>query len=317
MARAVTFGEGQTVSFVEDVVSGPAHDQVLVRMQACGICKYDTKTLKDLSENPLYSARPGHEGVGIVEAVGEGVHDLKPGDKIASMALGGAMAEFYLADCGSVARIPDAVERYELWIAEPVACVVNALRLLRIEPGEDVVVLGSGYMGILLVQGLPKEFIRRLVATDLRDDRLDLAKKYGAEYVVNAEKENAVEAVFDICGGKVDLVVEAAGVQGTIAQGTAMLRNGGRLCIFGHHALDEKVPTNDWHMHGIEVLNTTPFMSRDFHRDLVDGVRLMEKGTFDQSELVTHTYPFDEVAAAMEETIQHPPDMIKSVLINS
>jgi len=69
-------------------------------------------------------------------------------------------------------------------------------------------------------------------------------------------------------------------------------------------------------MQGINVLNTTPFTSVDFHRDLVDAVHLMERGVFDQSDLITHTYPFEDVARAMKETIEHPPGMIKSVLKN-
>ena len=69
-------------------------------------------------------------------------------------------------------------------------------------------------------------------------------------------------------------------------------------------------------MQGIKVLNTTPFMSPDFHRDLVDAVHLMAKGVFDQSDLVTHTYPFEDVARALQETIEHPPGMIKTVLKN-
>jgi threonine dehydrogenase-like Zn-dependent dehydrogenase len=223
------------------------------------------------------------------------------------------MAELYAAERRDVARIPDEVKQYEYWIVEPVACVVNALRLLRIEPGEDVVVLGSGYMGVLIVQGLPKEYIRHLIVTDLRSDRLELVQKYGAE-AINADSD-VVEAVLDTCGRKVDTVIEATGAPGTIEQGTRMLRNGGKLCIFGHHAVDEQVPTNAWHMQGIEVLNTTPFMSRDFGRDLIDAVRLMEAGTFDQSALITHHYPFEEAARGIAETMKQPPDMIKSVLV--
>ncbi len=314
--RAVTFNKPGLVSFIDTDIPSPGYDEVLVRMKACGICKYDIKTLKDLTENPRYSERPGHEGVGVVEAVGSGVKDLKPGDKVATIYLGGAMASMYLADLQSVARIPDAVTKYELWFAEPITCVVSALRLLSIEPGENVVVIGSGYMGVLLLQGLPRSYMHHLIVLEPVAERRALALKYGAGTVLNPETDDVVGAVLETCGGPVDLVIEASGDPGTIEQGTEMLRNGGRLCIFGHHAVDEIAPTNAWHMQGINVLNTTPFMSADFHKDLVDAVHLMESGVFDQSDLVTHTYPFGDAARAMEETIEHPPGMIKSVLKN-
>jgi threonine dehydrogenase-like Zn-dependent dehydrogenase len=314
-SKSVTFGEGSRVSFVEDTLKEPAYGQVLVRMMACGICKFDVACLLDLNENPGYSARPGHEGVGIVETSGPGVEDLKPGDKVASFMLGGAMAERYIASRDTVVRIPDEVEDYALWVAEPVACVVSALRLMRIEPGDDVVLLGCGYMGLLLFQGLPKEYLASLVVIDVDESRLELAKKLGAEMVINALTERPVEAVLDRVGRKADLVIEAVGEPGTIAQATRMLKDGGRLTIFGFHHGEETIPTGVWHMHGLEVLNTTPFMSRDFHRDLEDAVQLMSKKRFDQSLLVTHIYSYDDAARAMEETAAHPPDMIKSVLV--
>lgn len=312
----VTFDKPGSASFIDTDMPSPGHNEVLVRMKACGICKYDIKTFKDLTENTAYSQRPGHEGVGVVDAVGAGVKDLNPDDKVTTIYLGGAMAGMYLADLQSVARIPDAVTKYELWFAEPITCVVSALRLLSIEPGENVVVIGSGYMGVLLLQGLPKSYLHNLIVSEPVSHRRALAKKYGAGAVINPDTEDVVEAVLDTCGGPVDLVIEASGDPGTIEQGTKMLRNGGKLCIFGHHAVDEIAPTNAWHMQGINVLNTTPFMSVDFHRDLVDAVHLMERGVFDQSDLITHTYPFEDVARAMKETIEHPPGMIKSVLKN-
>ncbi len=88
--------------------------------------------------------------------------------------------------------------QYEQWIAEPVACVVCALRLLNIEPGDDVVVIGSGYMGLLLVQGLPKAFINNLIVIDIDDRRLVLAKNFGATSVINASKENLINSIADI-----------------------------------------------------------------------------------------------------------------------
>jgi len=314
--KTVSFTGKGALSVREGSVAGPGGNQVRVKMKACGLCLYDAKCIKDTSVDPVYSAMPGHEGVGIVMEVGKGVTDIEPGDKVTSIAFGGALSEEYIADRSTVAKIPKEVDRYEHWIAEPATCVVSALRLLRIEPGMDVVVIGTGYMGLLIIQGLPKEYIRTLTAVDILDDRLVLAKKYGAGFAVNAKRDDPVKAALDAARGKVDLVIEAVGTPGVLAKATEMLKNSGKLCIFGHHAVDETVPTNAWHMKGIEVLNTTPFMSKSFPKDLADAVRLMEKGTYDQSGLVSKTYRYPQLEHALHELSPKPPEVIKSVLVN-
>jgi threonine dehydrogenase-like Zn-dependent dehydrogenase len=316
MARTVVFQGSGKMSAERARIESPGPGQVLVQMKACGICHYDTKCFKKPQQDPVYSARPGHEGVGIIAEVGAGVTDLRPGDKVTSVTFGGALSEMYLAERDTVARIPAEVETYEQWISEPIACVVNCLRHLGIEPGDDVVVLGSGYMGLLLIQGLPKEYIHTLIAIDVLDDRLALAKKYGAGRTVNAAKEDPVKAVQDITGRKVDLVIEAAGVPGAISQATDMLRNGARLCMFAHHAVDEVVPTNAWHMKGLHVMNTTPFTSKSFPKDLVDAVRLMEQGRFSQQDLISRLYTPDQLERALHELTPKPPEVLKAVVKN-
>ncbi len=187
---------------------------------------------------------------------------------------------------------------------------------LSIEPGDDVVVIGCGYMGLLIIQGLPKDFIHNLTAIDIDDNRLSMAKKFGADKTVNSRDEDAVQAVLDISKNKVDVVIEAVGAKGVIKQATGMLKNGARICIFGHHAEDEVIPTGEWHMKGLNVLNTTPYMSKNFHKDLIDAVKLMEKGVFDQSELISHTYSFTDIKKAMEEVAENPSNLIKAVVTN-
>jgi threonine dehydrogenase-like Zn-dependent dehydrogenase len=331
MSKTLVFDGVKSITVKEEQVPHPQHDQVLVQMKACGICQLDIKCFSGKEKDQEYLDRPGHEGVGVVVETGTGVKDIKPGDKITTIAYGGSLSEHFAADRNKVEKIPDDVKNYELWISEPVACTVSALRQLRIEPGDDVVVLGSGYMGLLLIQGLPKEYLGNLIAIDIDKHRLELAKKYGATAIIDPadlhpcrsdtgdlrlEPDELANAVFDITGRKIDLVIEAVGKPGVIVPATKMLRNGGKLCIFGHHVEDEKMPTGSWHMQGLIVLNTTPYLSPDFSKDLVDAVKLMRKKIFDQTELITHRYNYKDVVNAFEEVSGHPQGLMKSVLVN-
>jgi len=313
---AISFRRKKRIVTIQREVNPPGENQVLIQMKACGICQYDIKCYKDISTDPVYSKSPGHEGVGVVVAAGKNVEDVRPGDKVTSYSFCGAFADYYTADINTVAVLPREVEDFKYWAAEPIACIVNSLRFLRIEPGDDVVVMGCGYMGLLFIQGLPKEFINNLTAVDIDDDRLSLARQFGAGTIINAQHCDPVQAVLDTNKRQADVVIEAVGVKGAIGPATDMTRKGGRLCIFGHHAEDESVPTGEWHMKGIEVLNTTPFTSKDFHKDLIDAVKLMKKGTFDQTKLISRSYPLSDMKRAMEELSLKPSDLIKTVVTN-
>ncbi len=298
-SRVVRFTGPGKLLITEEDIPAPDDSQVLVQMKACGICQYDKKCFLDTELNPSYSKKPGHEGVGIVREIGRKVGGLAVGDRVTSNMFGGAFADYFIANPDTLVRIPDHVDNFELWVSEPAACVVSSLRLLRIEPGFDVVLLGAGYMGQLFVQAFPKTYIK-LVVVDTDDERLAMASENGADITVNPERDG-LGTVREIFPRGADLVVEAVGLPGLIKQGTDMLRNAGRLCIFGHHAADETVPTDDWHMKGIEVLNTTPFSSADFHRDLSGAVKLMEKGVINQSGLISKTYALSELAGALRD----------------
>ena len=256
----------------------------------------------------------GHEGVGIVAEVGEDVENVKTGDVVTTLG-GPAFAEHYKTKSRNVAKIPSNVEDYALWISEPLACVVNGIRGASIEIGDDVCLIGCGYMGLLLLQAMPKNYINNLIALDIRDERLELARDFGAEHVLNPQKVDPVKGVKEIIGGGVDIVIEASGAYGTLNLATDLVKPGGKLVIFGRHVIDEKVPTEKWHIMGLKVLNTAPSFSSNFNKDFHDAVNLLRKGVFNQERLITHRFSFEDSETAFKEASKKPPDYIKGVII--
>ena len=315
-SKAAVFKNQKKIIFENKNIHDPQDYQILIRMEMCGICQYDIKCFSGKQEDSRYASAPGHEGVGIVEVVGDRVKSIKKGNRVATVEFG-AFSEFYIADSRKAAKIPEDTDDLEIWIAEPIACIVNALRLAKVEPGDNVVVIGCGYMGLLIIQGLPKEFLPNLVAIDINDYRLSLAKKFGAIYTINSLIDDPVQAVLDIVQGGVDIVIEAAGVTATLDYATKMLKTGGRLCIFGHHANFVKINTGIWHMKGLEVLNTTPFLSKDFGKDLSNAVDLIKRKIFNQKELITNRYKFFDLQKALEETSKNQGETLKAVIINN
>ena len=310
--RAINIKEPRKIIFRDVDLGKLKPNEILVRTKVCGICKFDINAfsgkIKDSYLNEL-----GHEGVGIVEKVGEEVGEFKPGDKVAAVGRG-AFGKCFRANENMAAKIPQETEDFEYWIAEPVACVVNGLRSTTIQPGDTVAVIGCGYMGLLLTQGLPKEYIAHLFCIDMDDERLELAREFGADTILNSIQTNVVEYIKSE-KGEVDVVIEAAGAKGTSDIATELLRKGGKFIIFGHHVEEELVDMGAWHMKGLRILNPSPMLSSNFSKDFQDAVKLMKRGTFAQKKLITHTFAFSEIQKAFSFISSKPPHYIKGVIL--
>jgi len=285
-------------------------DEVLIETKACGICMGDVYTF----QGKLPGGRPmGHEGVGVVAEVGENVKNIKRGEKVTTLG-GPAFAELYKTDYRNVAKVPDDVEDLACWISEPLACAVNGIRGSEIQIGDSVCIIGCGYMGLLLIQAMPKTTINSLVAVDIRSERLNLAAKFGAEFTLNPDEVDVVREVRRILDGEADIVIEASGAPETLNLATELVRPSGKLVIFGRHVVDQRVPTEKWHGKGLRILNTAPAFSTNFNKDFHDSVKLLRKGMFDQKPLITHKFPFRDAETAFKVASRRTPGYIKGAL---
>lgn len=305
---------------VETEVDRPRRNEVLVKTRACGICMGDVYVFRGKIPGGQVM---GHEGVGLVSEIGGDVKNVKVGDKVTT--LGGAFAEYYNTDWRNVEKIPEDEEELAYWISEPAACAVNGIRGSEIQIGDNVCLIGCGYMGLLLIQVMPKTNINNLIALDIQNQRLELAREFGAEHIINPKEVDAVREVRGILGGGADVVIEASGAPGTLNLATELVRGGweketgrpvqgGKIVIFGRHVVDEKVPTEKWHGKGTKILNTAPASSSNFNKDFHDAVNLLRKGVFNQKPLITHQFSYKKAAKAFKTASDKPADYIKGVI---
>lgn len=308
-AQAIIISKGEAKTREIDVPEIGSGD-VLVETKACGICMGDIYAFQGKLPGGEVM---GHEGVGVVAEVGEDVRNVKHGDKVTTLG-GPAFAEFYATSCQNVAKIPDYIEDLAFWISEPPACVVNGIKGSSIQIGDNVCIIGSGYMGLLHIQAMPRNTMRNLIALDIRNERLALAKKFGADFILNPNEVDVAQKVHDLLGGEADVVIEASGAHGTLGIATELIRPGGKLVIFGRHVMDEEVPTEKWHGKGLSILNTAPAFSKDFKRDFQDAVKLLEKGVFDQKLLITHRFSYEDAQTAFKIASERTVDYIKGVI---
>jgi alcohol dehydrogenase, propanol-preferring len=236
----------------------PAAGQVLVRIEASGLCHTDIHAARgDWPVKPAPPFIPGHEGVGIIERLGAGVTGHTTGDRVAlpwlghacgtcsycvtgwetlcesqlntGYALDGGHAEFAVADAGYVVRVPEGIDPAE---AAPLTCAgvttYKAVKVGGVTPGDRVAIFGIGGLGHLALQ-YAQIFGGETIAVDVTEDKLALAKNLGAAHVVNAATTDPVAAI-EALGGA-DVAVGLAADPRVIEQAHAALRRGGRLIL--------------------------------------------------------------------------------------
>ncbi|MGA5298286.1 zinc-dependent alcohol dehydrogenase [Nucisporomicrobium flavum] len=258
MRAAVVTGFDKPLEIREVPKPAPAAGQVLVRIEASGLCHTDIHAAQgDWPVKPAPPFVPGHEGVGIVEELGTGVTGHGLGDRVAIPWLGhacgtceycvtgwetlcesqqntgysidGGHAEFAVADARYVVRVPEGIDPAE---AAPLTCAgvttYKAVKVGGVTPGDRVAIFGIGGLGHL-AQQYAQIFGGETIAVDVTEEKLSLAKQLGAAHVINAARQDPVAAI-EALGGA-DVAVVLAADPRVIEQAHACLRRGGRLIL--------------------------------------------------------------------------------------
>jgi threonine dehydrogenase-like Zn-dependent dehydrogenase len=237
------------------------------------------------------------------------VTGLKEGDRVA----GGGFATLRNLPAGRVYKIPESDLDDQHWIVEPVACAVTGLDHCRVRPGDRVAVIGAGFMGLLILQGLLHAPVDQLVAVDVIQSRLDLARRMGVPETFNASQVARDELVEMLKPRAYDVVVDTTGTQAGLDMATDLVRRGGLINLFGWIKGDAATfdPTK-WHLGGFTVVNSSP--SSQLRDPFPPAIRLIQQGIIDLRPLVTHVAPLGQYPALMDEILHGDTGYIKGVI---
>jgi 2-desacetyl-2-hydroxyethyl bacteriochlorophyllide A dehydrogenase len=295
----------------------PGPDDVVVEMEACGICTWDVVSfLGRFGRYQKYPFCAGHEGVGRIVRAGERVKSVKSGQRVAMHELpvgtagGPLMARHALRAEQQVAVIPENDLAVRFWIVEPAACVVNGILFAGIQPGDRVAVVGTGYMGLLFVQGLRRSLLGNLTVFDVDSKRLALASELGADTAVSLARD-AIPQEF---ARSFDVVIETAATPESLNAALALVRSGGIIVNFAWHHHEHAFDLEDWHVHGWRILNIQPEMNPHFGDLYPRTIALMANGTISNQRLVTHAGPFERAAEIYEAAADRTGGYIKGVI---
>jgi propanol-preferring alcohol dehydrogenase len=325
MRAAVVSAFDQPLEILERETPTPGPGQVLVRMEACGLCHTDIHAARgDWPVRPMLPLVPGHEGVGIVEELGDGVVTPGLGDRVAIAWLGfacgtcgfcvdgretlcerqqnsgysvdGAFAEYAVASARFVVPVPDEVSAVD---AAPLSCAgvttYKALKVAGVLPAERVAVFGIGGLGHLAVQ-YARLMGALVVAVDVEQEKLDLALVLGADVVVDAATADPVESLKALGGVDVALVL-AANPQ-VFEQAFASLRRGGRLVCVAMPADGATLEVSIFEtvIKGISVIGSIV----GTRQDLAEVFALHAAG---RTRVVSESRKLDDVNTAMDEVL--------------
>jgi L-iditol 2-dehydrogenase len=290
-------------------------DEVLVRVAACGVCASELDIYQGHAGHASYPWRPGHEVSGVVERVGERAGAFAPGDPVAVWVTERGYGEYVAVParhCFHARGVPP-----ELALGEPLACAVNAVELAGIALGDDVVVVGAGFMGQLVQRLVLLRGPRRVIVADTRDEALDRAASAGATATVNVAREPLGETVKDLTDGLgADVTIEITGAQAALEAIGGCTRMSGTLVIAGYHqGAPRQVPLAEWNWNAFRIANAHFRDVATILRGMRAGMRLVTSGRVSLDGLVTHRFPLTTIDEAFNTAIQKPEGFVKATVI--
>jgi L-iditol 2-dehydrogenase len=338
---------GASVVAVEEIPTPEiGTGEILIRVEACGICHTD---LKKIEYNLLAPPRVyGHETAGVVAAVGRGVTKFQPGDRVVAFhhipcgscfycqrkvyaqcptykkvgitagfePAGGGFAQYvrvmdWIVERG-VERIPDGISFERATLVEPLNTCLKAVVQCDPQPGDFVVVLGQGPIGLMFTM-LVKRTGASLAATDTIATRLELATRCGAAYAWNPATMDVAAEVKRLTGGRgADLVIVAASVPGIIDQAIACSRPGSRILLFAQTSATERIEATGA---DICVGERTLFGCYSASIDLqAESARLVFSGEIPVGELISHRLPLVKICSGFDLALHPGPKSLKIIV---
>ncbi len=322
--KAAVYRDKDDIKIEDKPIPKIGHDEVLVQMKACGICGSD---LMDWYIKPRAPVVLGHEPVGLISKRGRNVGSFEIGDRVfvhhhvACMhchycvrgdftlcekfhnthIVPGGFAEYFRVPYPNLTmdtlRVPDSVTDDEAVLIEPLGCCLRALHKCNLQTGDTVVVVGCGATGILNLALLKLFGASTVIASDFFEQRLEVAKRFGADIIVNAKSETVSNVAKSVSDGRgADLVMVTAPSVGAYLNGFAALRKGGRLCVFAPTEPGNSMPISPKELFFSEV-KIIPSYSTS-HVETREALELIRTRKVDLRKLVTHRFALRNIAEA-------------------
>jgi L-iditol 2-dehydrogenase len=315
--------------------------EVLLRLGACGLCGTDVhKAVHQTVKPPIVL---GHEVSGDIVEVGSGVTDFTVGDRVfvahhipcftchyclhehhtlckqfrETNFDPGGFAEYIRIPAlnvkHSMHKVPEKLSYEQAAMAEPVACCLRGIRLAKIQPGDSVLVMGAGQIGIIHSQ-LAKSFMAgKIMVSDISEFRLNKALELGANYAINVAREDLQERVMEITGGKgADTIIIAAGVSSLLTTAVNCVNRGGKIICFAPFDKNPNVSINArrFFEDEISIIGTYSSMSYEYGPVL----NMIKEGVINVDAMITHSLKLENLQEAIQIASNPDEEYLKIII---
>jgi len=294
----------------------PGPGQVRVRLEGCGVCGSNIPAWQGRPwfTYPLEPGKPGHEGWGVVDALGEGVSHPQVGQRAGVLSYAG-FAEYDVADASNIVALPSALDGTPM-PGEALGCAMNVFRRSGIAAHHTVAVVGYGFLGALVAQ-LARNAGAQVIAISRRNSALAFAPRADIhDTVVWRNNRDVLSAVKDLTRKALcDVVVEAAGVQQALDLATELTKERGRLVIAGFHQDGPRsIDMFQWNWRGLDVINAHERDPAVYTEGMRLAIEEVASGHLDPKPLYTHTYPLERLADALDAATHRPDGFMKAIV---
>jgi 2-desacetyl-2-hydroxyethyl bacteriochlorophyllide A dehydrogenase len=317
LAAVITTPGSISIETLPDPTPGPG--DIVVAPRAVGICGTDLHIIDGEFPPAPYPLVPGHEFAGEVVAVGGDAGGVSVGDRVAvdpSLFCGrctycqrqrgnlcenwgatgdtvnGAFAEFVAVPVGNAYRIPDSLSWGAAALVEPLSCVVHGLRRLAMPAGSDLLIVGAGTIGLLLMQAARRSGAATVSVIEPDAARRALAAAMGADAV-----GGSLDELMGSRSNGFEYAIEATGVPAAAQTALRSLGRGGTMLVFGVAPSDAQLPLSQFQVYNDEI---TVIGSMAVLNTFEPAMRLMASGAIDTTRMLTHTLPLDQFADAVQ-----------------
>jgi L-iditol 2-dehydrogenase len=312
--RIAVLPEPQRFEIVDEDIPEIADDEVLVRVTACGVCASELDIWQGKAGHATMPWYPGHEVSGVVERVGADVRSFGPGDRVAAWVTTRGYAEYIALraeHCFAAGNVP-----LDVALGEPMACAVNTVDVANPALGDDVVVIGAGFMGNLVQLLVQQQGPRQVIVADPRRDARERASRLGATSVIDPSGEDLVARVREHTDGRgADMTFEVTGVQDALDPIGDVTRMSGTVVITGYHQGEpRRVPLGHWNWMAFRIVNAHFRDVGTILRGMRKGMRLLTSGRIRIDDLVTHRFALERIDDAFRMAVEKPEGFVKATV---
>lgn len=314
----------------------PAAGEVAVRIAYCGVCGTDMHVYHgNMDARVGHNRILGHEMSGVVEAVGEGVEGISPGQKAVVRPLDhcgdcpacnaghqhichslkflgldtdGAMQEIWNVPSHTVHILPDDIRMDHAALIEPLAVACHDVRLAELQKGEDVLVIGGGPIGVLVAMAA-KEAGGNVVISEVNPHRIEIVKKLGFDVINPAHEDLAAEINTRTAKKGADVVFEVSGTQPGVDAMTACAASRGRIVMVAIHAQKPQIDLFQFFWRELRLIGARVYTGEDYEK----AISLISAGAIEADTIITDISPLSQIQSAFE-SLDASPTALKSLI---